>query len=79
MSNGHSYFLEIYQPGSHDDLSHSFSSDNAFTSFSKGDILTLADIDLYKPCKVVEIEHIIWEIDGKFRIKTMLFTEEIKS
>jgi hypothetical protein len=74
------YTLEIYEPGSTDEVCRSFEDAQPFGAISKGDILNLATgkdglPDLF--LRVVQVEHILWDTNGHTRHKICVFTEAI--
>ncbi len=73
--------LEVYEPGSMDNVWVYFKSDGPFLSINSGDLL---NPNLWensqspmKILKVINLEHIIWEKDNIVKHKLMVFTEEI--
>jgi len=76
------YSLEIYQAGSADDVWVNFSSPTPFMTISAGDILNPGIWDgsqsPMKVLRVVNIEHIIWEVSGSAKHKICVFTEEVE-
>ncbi|NIM05163.1 MAG: hypothetical protein GTN65_06005, partial [Armatimonadetes bacterium] len=76
------YDLEIYEPGSADDLWVAFSSDRPFASINKGDIVNPGmwpdSKSPMKVLRVVNVEHGIWETDKGITHKLMVFTEEVE-
>lgn len=78
------YIIEIYQPGSSDDVVQTFESDHPFVGLNKGDIINPAFFSSYdrNPDNVLRIktvEHIFWQHEGqdKPKQKLLIFTEEI--
>jgi hypothetical protein len=75
------YFLEVYVPGSADDVWVTFTASQPFVAISVGDILNPAFWpDNQSPMKVlraVAVEHIFWDNEGTTKQKVMVFTEEI--
>ena len=76
------YFLEIYEPGSAEDVLKTFESNIPFLGIARGDyfspswILTDARTGLLR---VVNIEHIIWEVGDRVKHKICVFTEDVEN
>lgn len=76
--------LEVYQPGSFDDVFQYLESDTPFMAISRGDIVNPGLWDgsqsPMKVLRVVNVEHIIWknETTGGARHKVLVFTEEVE-
>jgi hypothetical protein len=75
------YSLEIYQPGSIEDIWVSFSSQQPFMPINTGDIINpgiwTKSPSPIKVLRVVSREHIIWESQSKIKHKICIFTEEV--
>ena len=75
------YELEIYEPKSADDCWVTFSSTSPFPSINKGDIVNPSlwsnSQSPMKVLRVINVEHLIWEINAQIRHKLMVFTEEV--
>jgi hypothetical protein len=76
------YHLEIYLPGSADDVWVSFQALQPFMAFSKGDILNpglwTGSKAPMRVLRILNVEHIVWEASGHISHKVMLFTEEVE-
>lgn len=74
------YYLEIYEPDSAHDVLITFSSNSAFMAISKGDILNSRTWDkgIKGVLKVVNVEHVIWEVEDHVAHKIMVFTKEVE-
>lgn len=77
-----SYILELYSPGSGYDVCVSYETSTPFLTIQAGDIInprvwegvgTPGNV-----LRVVNIEHVIWEGDGRIKHKLCIFTEEVK-
>lgn len=77
------YMLEIYLPGSADDVWVSFESDAPFMAIAKGDILNPVAFpespSPMKMCRVTSIEHILWANPDRPCHKILVFTEELEN
>ena len=76
------YLIEIYSPGTTDEVSRSYEGNTLFPSFARGDKLTfMADsIGEALVARVSGIEHFIRIVaDGEYHHKICIFTEEIGS
>jgi hypothetical protein len=75
------YLLEIYEPGSFDDVWMTFTSSQPFVAISVGDIVNPGlwpdSRSPMKVLRVVAVEHIIWESEGATKQKVMLFSREV--
>ena len=75
------FSLEIYMPGSRENLWVTFSSNTPFMAIHAGDIINPNTWEgSQSPMKVLRatgIEHIIWETNGAVRHKIMIYTEEV--
>lgn len=73
------YSLEIYEPGDIDLVALHYESDEPFGAISKGDLISAHNIEGRGNeiiLRVVNIEHIFWEIEGQGpRHKICVFTE----
>ena len=76
------YALEIYKPGSIEDVEVTFESDTPFLNINIGDIL---NTNMWsgtetngKLIKVVKMEHFIWEYDSGPKHKIGIITKEIE-
>jgi hypothetical protein len=76
------FTLEIYEPGSADDIWIVFESSTPFMSINRGDILNPAFFSNsqspMKVLRVINVEHILWEVDGNVMQKILIFTEEVE-
>ena len=71
------YMLEIYEPGSAEDVLASYESDTPFGSIGQGDLMQPLGEgveDRRRVLRVVTVEHLIWDVDGHPKHKTMVFT-----
>ena len=72
------YGLEIYEPGSADDVVAYFESDNPFGAITKGDLINPLATEgekVKRVLRVVGVEHIIWEVEAEgVKYKTCIFT-----
>lgn len=74
------YHLEIYEPGSIDDVARVFLSPAPFMTFSEGDLINSAFFPDENPghrLRVVKVEHIVWDSDDHNAHKLCVYTEEI--
>ncbi len=75
------YILEVYQPGSADDVWITFSSFTPFMPINRGDILNPGvwpeSSSPMKVLRVINVEHIIWEAKEQIKHKVLIFTEEV--
>lgn len=75
------YALEIYQPGSIQDVLVVFESDTPFLSISAGDLLNQRAWPdgghEGKILRVVGLEHFIWEVGGMTKHKVGVITEVV--
>lgn len=72
------YSLEIYEPGSADDVAGYVESDLPFGSIQRGDLISImftAAEPQEDVLAVVGIEHILWSADGRAKHKICVFTE----
>ena len=74
------YHLEIYEPGSADDVLVVFKAERPFLSIHAGDIINPVSWPNFKApmkvLKVVSVEHIVWEIESsRIAHKLSIFTE----
>jgi len=69
-----SYMLEVYEPGSINDVISSYSAETPFPTISKGDILDFIKMDGTR-VRATEIIHLVWENDNRLSFKTMIYTE----
>jgi hypothetical protein len=81
MSKAAEYMLEVYMPGSADDVWMHFTSSAPFLPINIGDLL---DPGIWpgsqsptKILRVVNLKHIIWETDSHINHKLLVFTEEV--
>jgi hypothetical protein len=76
------YMLEIYEPGSFDDVWVYFESTSPFGFMSAGDIINPGLWEGSKSpmfvLKVVSLEHILWEAEGQTKHKICVFTREVE-
>jgi len=76
------YILEIFMPGSIDDVWIVFSSPTPFMSISVGDIidpgLWVGSQSPMKILRTIGLEHYLWEIEGNVKHKICIYTEEIE-
>ncbi len=72
------YGLEIYEPGSADDVAAYFESDTPFGAIAKGDLINPVGSGgeaVKQILRVVGIEHIVWESKGEgIKHKICVFT-----
>jgi hypothetical protein len=75
------YTLEIFTPGSLDDVWVTFSSPTPFMTISVGDIINPSvwedSRSPMKVMRVVDVEHIIWETSGNAKHKIEIYTKEV--
>lgn len=75
------YHLEVYMPGSFKDLWVTFSSPTPFMAISTGDIINPSiwegSQSPMKVLRVINVEHIIWEIDGNAKHKICVYSEDV--
>jgi len=77
------YILEIFLPGSADDVWMKFSSPTPFMTISPGDIINPGVWEgseaPKKVLRVVSVEHIIWEAPGSdMKHKIDIYTKEVE-
>jgi hypothetical protein len=77
------YHVEVYEPGSADDVWVCFKTTKPLFSISRGDIVNPGTWPNSKApmrvLRVVAVEHIIWEIqDSHIGDKLCVFTEEVE-
>lgn len=77
------YHVEVYEPGSADDLWVYFKTTKPLFSIHKGDIINPGmwpnSKAPMKVLRVVAVEHIIWEIENShIAHKLCVFTEEVE-
>ena len=76
------YSLEVYEPGSADDVWVAFSSTTPFMPIQAGDILNPGlwpnSNSPMRVLRVINIEHFIWEARGDVKHKVLIFTEEVE-
>lgn len=77
------YQLEIYQPGSVEDVAAYVESDKPFLTVSKGDLLnpvdSAAEANSDGILRVVGMEHILWKSGADVRHKLCVFTENVEN
>ena len=73
------YILEIFAPNSADEVIKKIESKDPFINIAKGDII---NTQLWKETdskddilRVLNVEHIIWEVDKRINHKLCIFTE----
>ena len=78
---GVEHILEIYRPGSTDDVWMTFTSQDSFAAPRVGEILNPGlwpdSQSPMKVLRVVAVEHLIWETDGATKQKVMVFSQEV--
>lgn len=83
MDSSKPYQLEVYEPGSADDVWLSLAGDAPFMSISVGDIVNPGIWESSEApaevLRVVNVEHIIWEHEGVAKHKLRVFTEEVQN
>ena len=76
------YEFEIYEPGSVDDVWITFSSSTPFMPINAGDLLNPGiwpnSQSPMKILRVVNIEHLIWEVGSGITQKVLIFTQEVE-
>lgn len=76
------YAIEIYYPGSTENVWVSFYSDSPFLAISKGDIINpgmFPDANADSMLRVTSVEHIVWsEPDQHSKHKICIYTEDIE-
>jgi len=73
------YMVEIYYPGSIDDIVEYFQTSTPITMRS-GELINQGFFEntrSKKLLRIVNIEHIIWEAEGKVKQKACIMTEEV--
>lgn len=74
------YHLEIYEPGSKRDALKVFQSDVPFPAFTAGDLLRIL-LDSSESAgsylRVVQVEHMVWEVEDHNSHKLLVYTERI--
>jgi len=77
MAKALEYIIEVYKPGSADDLWVSFTSSTPFLPMNTGDLLNpglwLGSQSPMKILRVVNLEHIIWETDSHIKHKLLVY------
>ncbi len=75
------YTLEVYQPGSTENLWVVFEASQPFGSISQGDIINPGiwpeSQSPMKVLRVVGVEHAIWASKGMTKHKIMIYTKEL--
>lgn len=78
------YILEIYEPGSQDDVKVEYQSPSPFMGIQKGELLAPLYADGYPDeagvvqgtaLRVVEVHHLLWSTKTEVKQKAMIFTE----
>jgi hypothetical protein len=76
------YAIEIYYPGSTENVWVSYYSDSPFLAISKGDMINpahFADASAEAMLRVTSVEHIVWsEPDQQPKHKICIYTEDIE-
>ncbi|MBI5798382.1 MAG: hypothetical protein HZB10_00430 [Candidatus Yonathbacteria bacterium] len=75
------YHLEVYEPGSAEDVLTIFKSINPFMAIKPGDLLGPYVWGAYPPgaaLRIINVEHGVWEVGGKITHKILVFTEEVE-
>ena len=76
------YMLEIYEPGSVENVWVYFKTSSPFGAISIGDLINPnlweGSQSPMRILRVVNVEHIIWEVNSTVKHKVMVFTEEIE-
>jgi len=73
------YLVEIYYPGSIQDVVAYYQTKYPIT-MRKGELINQASFEAAsskKLLRIINIEHIIWEVEGKVRQKACIMTEEV--
>ena len=77
------YILEIYEPNDTDTVWMVFRSSTPFLALAVGDLVnpsTWPDSEApMKILRILNLEHIIWEIEGQIKHKICVYTEEVVS
>lgn len=73
------YTLEVYEPGSADDVLMALESDTPFGAISKGDLFhpftdSMKPSDLFR---VRHVEHIVWDAGQGARHKVCVYIDQI--
>jgi hypothetical protein len=72
------YALEIYEPGSADDVAASFESDTPFQAIQRGDLIRPMMVPGEPPItdifRVECVEHFVWNIGNVTKHKICVFT-----
>ncbi|MGA2516891.1 MAG: hypothetical protein ABSG44_10090 [Thermodesulfobacteriota bacterium] len=75
------YILEIFRPESVDDVWVTFNSSSPFMPISVGDIINPrlwpGSEPPQKVLRVLNVEHIIWELNDTVKHKMLIFTDEV--
>ena len=75
------YHVEIYEPGSSDDLIVLFQSSTPFLAISPGDLINQrvweTDIEFHMTLQVTSVEHILWEVDTHIGHKLCVYTRKV--
>jgi hypothetical protein len=76
------YILEIYEPGSADDVSLMVTTSQPPAAISQGDLLSPfgwheQQSSAATLLRVTSVEHIIWETGSTLKHKLCIFTEEV--
>lgn len=78
------YGLEIYEPGSIEDIWVTLESDTPFMAFNEGDIINSKMFPSLRPnyeekiLRIVRLEHFLWEASGIVKHKIGVVTEAVK-
>ena len=74
------YSLEVYDPGRTDVVLMNFESDAPFQTIQRGDLVNpYPSGDGTTILQVSQVEHILWEADGRPKHKLCVFTKEVKN
>jgi hypothetical protein len=76
------YIVEIYAPGSWENVWAVFQSEHPFMTMMPGELLNTAVFEpsnwaQYKIARIVNVEHILWNYKGKPKHKILVYTEEV--
>lgn len=81
MAKATQYELEIFIPGSADDVWVKFASPTPFMAIHVGDIINPGTWEgsqsPQKVLQVVGVEHLIWEVNGQVKHRLDVYTQEV--
>ena len=74
------YHLEIYEPDDRSCVAGAYTSDTPFPPMHIGEAIHGNGLNLSEnrqTVRIKDLQHIIWEIKGKFRHKLCVYTESL--